>query len=491
MEAEYVPIKTSDKASWTYCFRQVLVASVLWTSYIIAGLNMGTPTVAIPQLRKEANSTAAVSDAVASWMTSTTGYSGSICIFIIVPIGHYLGRKFTIKIIFVSTLISYSIIYFCKTAMHIIISQMILGLTAAAQTSVFLLTLTEYSSPKYRGVFLTLKSASVYWGMWVANAIGIFTHYKYIGLVGIFTSTYSLIISFIIPESPYWLAYRGRYDECAVAHRWLKGVNEDAEEELNVLIKSQKEPVKNFDSVQSLRKYLKSCFIAIKQPDIFRPLLLCFLITALYIFLGKLVCAVYSIEMMKKLSRNQSTVYIGVLILDGFTVLGMYVACGLSKIFKRRTLLLSTSITGTIFLFALSFYLYLTKLSVLPENDYVIIAMLVAYSLAVCFGPAILSISISAELIPMRFRSFCVLVYSTFCLMLMSTTLKVAPYVFNMFGFHGAYLGFGICSAICVTFVYKYLPETKDWTLHEIAEIFKPKGIKQEATQSKLLNDTK
>ncbi|KAL0831982.1 hypothetical protein ABMA28_001482 [Loxostege sticticalis] len=480
MEAEYIPIKTSDKASWTYCFRQVLVASVLWNSYIIAGLNMGTPTVAIPQLRKEANSTAAVSDATASWMTSTTGYSGSICIFIIVPIGHYLGRKFTMIIIFMSTLISYAIVYCSKYAMHLIISNMIFGLISAAQVSVFLLTLSEYSSPKYRGVFLTLKSASVFWGMWVANAIGIFTHYKYIGLVGIFFSTYSLIIAFIIPESPYWLAYRGRYDECAVAHRWLKGVNEDAEKELDVLIRSQKELVKNFDSVQSLRKYFKSCFIAIKQPDIFRPLLLCFLLTALYNFLGKLVCAVYSIEMMKKLSRNQSTVYIGVLILDGFTVLGMYVGCGLSKIFKRRTLLLSTSITGTTFLFAMSIYLYLTKKSVLPGNDYVIVAMLVVYSLAVCCGPLILAISISAELMPMRFRSCCVLYH-----------LKVAPYVFNMFSFHGAYLGFGVCSAICVTLVYKYIPETKDRTLHEIAEIFKPKDIKEEATHSKLLNDTK
>ncbi|KAL0881579.1 hypothetical protein ABMA27_001410 [Loxostege sticticalis] len=488
--AEYIPVKTSDKANWTYCFRQVLVALILWTAYINTGLSAGTPTVAIPQLRKEANSTAAVSDAVASWITSIKGYSGSTCIFVIVPVGHYLGRKYTMIIIFVSTLITSTIIYFSKTAMHLIISQIIMGLTAAAQTSVFLLILTEYSSPKYRGVFLTLKAASFFWGIWVANAIGIFTHYNYIGLVGIFTSTYSLIISFIVPESPYWLAYRGRYDECAVAHRWLKGVNEDAEEELDALIKSQKELVKNFDSAKSLRKYIRSGLIAIKQPDIFRPLLLCFLVTALYNFSGKMVCAVYSIEMMKKLSRNQTTVKIGVLILDGFTVLGMYVGCGLSKIFKRRTMLLSTSITGTLSLFAMSIYLYLTKISMLPENDYIIIAMLVVYSLAVCCGPLILGTSISAELIPMRFRSFCVLVYSMFTLMLLSTTLKVAPYVFNMFGFHGAYLAFGLCSAICVTLVYKYIPETKDRTINEIANMFKPIGIKEGATQSKLLHGT-
>lgn len=294
-----------------------------------------------------------------------------------------------------------------------------------------------------------------------------------------FCSGYSIIITLIIPESPYWLAFKGRYDECAVAHRWLKGVDEDAETELEVLIKSQKENDQNVSSVKSLRKYLINCLTAVKQPEVYKPLLLCCLVASIYSLSGKLVCAMYAIEMMKKITENQSTVYIGVLILDGFTVLGMYVGCGLSKILKRRTLLLSTSITATTFLFAMCIYLYLIKLSVLPENDYIIISMLVGYSISVCCGPMILSTSISAELLPMRCRSVCVFLYSVLSLTLMSTILKVSPYVFNAYGFHGAYLCFGICSTIVITLMYKYVPETKDRTLHEISEMFKPKQRKK------------
>ncbi|KAL0881997.1 hypothetical protein ABMA27_001746 [Loxostege sticticalis] len=459
METEYRQIEQRGNTSWTHFFRQVLVALILWTFFINAGLVMGTITVAIPQLRKEANSTEAVSNEMASWLSSTAIYSASINIFITIPFAHFIGRKFTMTFLAVSTFIVAAIMYFSKTAMHLLICQLLLGMSVSANGSVFLLILSEYSSPKYRGVFLTIKSATFFWGMWIANAIGIFTKYQYTGLVGMFCSGYSIIITLIIPESPYWLAFKGRYDECAVAHRWLKGVDEDAETELEVLIKSQKENDQNVSSVKSLRKYLINCLTAVKQPEVYKPLLLCCLVASIYSLSGKLVCAMYAIEMMKKITENQSTVYIGVLILDGFTVLGMYVGCGLSKILKRRTLLLSTSITATTFLFAM-----------------------LGYSISVCCGPMILSTSISAELLPMRCRSVCVFLYSVLSLTLMSTILKVSPYVFNSYGFHGAYLCFGICSTIVITLMYKYVPETKDRTLHEISEMFKPK-LRKKVTQ--------
>lgn len=409
-----------------------------------------------------------------------------MCVFIIIPIGHFYGRKPTMTILSVSTFISSAIIFVSKTAIHIFISQLFNGFTVAAQISIVLLLMSEYTSPKYRGVFLTIKSATYFWGIWVANAIGIFTHYKYIGIVGMVFSGISFIISLIIPESPYWLAFKGRYDECSVAHRWLKGVNEDAEEELDVLIKSQKESTKSEASNKSVRQKIQKYVAAIKQPDIIKPLLTCFLIFSMYHASGKLVCAVYAIEMMKKLTGSQSTVYSGVLILDGFTVLGMYVGCGLSKILKRRTLLLTTSIIGTTFLFAMSIYLYLVNFSFIQENPYVILTMLIGYSVAICCGPIILSSSISAELLPIRFRSFCVCIFSVYCTILLGTVVKVSPYVFNSVGFQGAYLGFGIWSTITIILIFKYVPETKDKTLLEIAAIFKEREPDVE-TQLKLL----
>ncbi|XP_068633563.1 facilitated trehalose transporter Tret1-2 homolog [Battus philenor] len=45
--------------------------------------------------------------------------------------------------------------------------------------------------------------------------------------------------SFFWPESPQWLASKGRFDECKTAFRWLNGIDEDSETELKNLIDNQ------------------------------------------------------------------------------------------------------------------------------------------------------------------------------------------------------------------------------------------------------------
>ncbi|XP_028161276.1 facilitated trehalose transporter Tret1-2 homolog [Ostrinia furnacalis] len=488
METEYKAINGRAKTGWTHIFRQVLVAFIIWICFLSIGLAMGTPTVAIPQLRLEANSSAVVSNEMSSWISASIGYSGALCVFIVVPISHYWGRKLTLIILTFTSLIASAVIYFSKTPMHLVICQLLFGLPASASTSICLLILSEYSSPQYRGVLLTIKSSSFFWGVWIANATGIFTHYNYIGLIGIGFSGFCLIICLFIPESPYWLAYRGKHDECAKAHRWMKGVDENSEKELTALLNSVKEINEKNYSITSLRQYFKDFRIDIKKPEVFKPLLLACLSGSIYHLSGKLACAVYAIEMMKKLSGNQSTVHIGVLTIDGFTILGMYVGSVLSKILKRRTLLLSMTISGIIFLFTMSIYLYLIKLSVFSENAYIIISLLVGYTLSICCGPIIMAATIAAELIPFELRSVCAAFYTIFVMFLMSSIVKVSPYVFNSLGFEGAYLGFGICATIIIILEYKYLPETKDKTLYEIAEIFKSKNQK-EATECKLLEN--
>lgn len=52
-------------------FFQLLVISILWSSYFVGGMSMGSPTVVIPQLRKEANSTEAVTSEMASWLSKS------------------------------------------------------------------------------------------------------------------------------------------------------------------------------------------------------------------------------------------------------------------------------------------------------------------------------------------------------------------------------------------------------------------------------------
>ncbi|KAL0832404.1 hypothetical protein ABMA28_001829 [Loxostege sticticalis] len=464
-----------DRVTWIQLLIQVNVSLTIWCFYYIVGLSIGSPTVIIPQLIKETNSTVVMGDKLYSWITSICGYVSVCWVFILTLISHFFGRK---KIMFVISVCSFgasTLVYFSRNPTHVFFSQMMYAVPGAGQMTVYAMILTEYSSTKYRGIFLALKSASFFWGIWTANAIGILSHYKYIGLLSMICSSYCCINVFFMPESPYWLAFKGKYDECTKAQQFLKGKGEKATKELEDLINLQMETRSKNDQISSTQHYISHYVNIVQQPEIYKPILLCILVFLVYHISGKVVCAVYAIEIMKDITDTESTAHIGVLILDGFSVLGMYIGCGVSKYVKRRTMLLVPSIVGTTFLLIMSLYLYLVKLRTIPDNSYIIITLLVGYSLAICCGPAIMSTSICGELFPVKARSFTICCTAAIACLLYGTIIKTSPLMFVAFDIHGTFLFFGISSVICIILTCKYLPETKDISIYEIASQFNNK----------------
>ncbi|CAH2040895.1 unnamed protein product, partial [Iphiclides podalirius] len=57
--------------------KQLLVISGVWTTYFMYGLCIGSPTVLIPQKRREVHSNDTMSEDMASWLSSVHGYSGA------------------------------------------------------------------------------------------------------------------------------------------------------------------------------------------------------------------------------------------------------------------------------------------------------------------------------------------------------------------------------------------------------------------------------
>lgn len=315
-----------------------------------------------------------------------------------------------------------------------------------------------------------MKVATLYWGIWASNAIGTFLHWRTIGIFGITCSLYTLFTVFIWPESPYWLASRGRFEECAVSHRWLKGCDEESEKELQALINKQKEYLKSHKQSLSIKGKIKDVYLSMSSKEFYKPCLIAMLTGTLGCFSGKLVNTVYAIDIIKKITNSEQAAYTGMLVLDGITVLSMYLGCILSKIVKRRPLLLISSSIGTVFLFIISLYLFLIRYSVISENKYVSLSLLTLFSIAISSGPLVMCTSVYAELIPVRSRNLSVCVIAIAALLTVASLLKISPYLFKSFGLHGTFLFFGISSTICIILVYVYLPETKDKTLQEIAD---------------------
>ena len=329
---------------------------------------------------------------------------------------------------------------------------------------------------------MTVKSTIFFWGVWIANATGTFSHWKNIALLAFVFSILSLT-AFLWPESPSWLAMNGRFEECATAHHWLKGYDKDAENELESLIQSQKEYLTRSKRKEASWSRLKHILETITTKAFYKPLLLSMTVMSLYNFSGKFVCSMYSIELIKKITNSESTAYTGMLILEAVTIFSMQIGCVLSKYLKRRTLLLSSSSIGIMFLFLISLYLYLIRLSVIAENKITSLLLLTLFSMTISCGPMILACSVYGELTPLRYRSSSLPTLAIFSEILMASVLKVSPYIFKMFDLHGAFLFYGLSASVFAFLLYKYLPESKDKTLQEIENYFKETQKSEEVSR--------
>lgn len=248
----------------------------------------------------------------------------------------------------------------------------------------------------------------------------------------------------------------------------------DSEKEVLQLIESQS--MKIATKIRTTKKIwpsVKYNLRGVSSKEFFMQVLLGALTYVFYNLSGKMVSNVYSIAIFKKITASESAAYTGMLILDGIAVVSIYFGCGLSKYMRRRTLLLVGASIAVAFMCCLSLYLCLISWETIAENYYISICLLIGYTLALGCGPTIISTSICAELLPIKLRSFALIVISMSGDILMFVVLKVYPSLSKAFKLHGTFLFFAISTVICLVFLYFYLPETKDKTMQEIRDTFR------------------
>ncbi|KAJ8719049.1 hypothetical protein PYW07_016605 [Mythimna separata] len=344
-ESNYCGIKTEEIEDTTSdvkitrgpFLRQLFVVGGVWTIYFVLGLCYGAPNVFIPQIRRDANSTEAVSEDMASWLSSIHGYAALPWILILPILTRRFGRKVPFVILCVNTLIGY-IVFYCSTSSTVLlISEIMQGMLVGSNMTLLIVIVTEYTSPRYRGIFMTVKSTIFFWGVWIANATGTFSHWKNIALLAFVCSILSLT-AFLWPESPSWLAMNGRFKECATSHRWLKGYDKEAENELESLIQSQKEYLSRCKRKEASWSRLKHILETITTKAFYKPLLLSMTVMSLYNFSGKFVCTMYSIELIKKITNSESTAYTGMLILEAVTIFSMQIGKQRQNFARNREL---------------------------------------------------------------------------------------------------------------------------------------------------------
>lgn len=129
------------------------------------------------------------------------------------------------------------------------------------------------SEPNYRGFLLASLTLSISLGILLCHVLGTFFHWKVVAFAASLIPVLICSVLMMVPESPIWLLTRHRDDEARIAFKWLRGDSEDAQIELESLLRKHEMMRKedDADNVQS-DDLLAKLRVNRGKPEFLKPL---------------------------------------------------------------------------------------------------------------------------------------------------------------------------------------------------------------------------
>ncbi|CAH2227285.1 jg22348 [Pararge aegeria aegeria] len=396
---------------------------------------MGLPSILVQQLKRN-DSDIKVDLDTESWIASVHGFAGIPSIFI-----PYLmqcwGRRFGFRCSCLSVLIGWIILCFANSSLTIIMAEIFQGAGIKSLLVVCMVTISEMVEPKIRNQSIVSYGIIQTFIVLFVPTAGNFLHWKTISLILCFPLALAIIFSFIWPESPAWLAYKGRFEESKKSFIWLRGKNKESLAEMNALFIAQREFLNSEmtkESPKRSRLLLRAAWQKISRRDFYLPIFHMFVLLSCYYWSGNLLIVVYH-PLLERVIENSESAFIAMISIVVAFIIGNVVG------------IVATD----------------SSLCLYPLLGFTVCSSTAFYM--VPFG-------VSTEIIPLRHRGVAGSVYIILMSISYTISLKIAPYLIDHLGTYGIFLLYAFILSLCLTWIWKYVPETKNKTLQTIEETF-------------------
>ncbi|XP_038214563.1 sugar transporter ERD6-like 6 [Zerene cesonia] len=185
-------------------------------------------------------------------------------------IDQYIGRRKSVMLFSSPILATWIILYYAQSKTVLLISRVIVGVFFGSVITVSYINIGEYISSKNRSFYTNLVcGAGPIIGTMIGHVLSILLHWRHVALIGIIPTSLSIILPMFWVESPSWLASKGRFDECRVAFKALRGFSEEACNELDQLISHEKSKQRSY-SVEKRNTMLAKLITAFKTKSFWK-----------------------------------------------------------------------------------------------------------------------------------------------------------------------------------------------------------------------------
>ena len=333
-------------------------------------------------------------------------------------------------------------------------------------------------------------SVSIASAVMTVHCLGSYLTWQTTALVCGCVSFVDLFIVIYSPESPSWLAEKGRYEACKQSFRWLRGDSEEEELrkiiEASIMLKEAKAEMRQTkSSVKKFRNKFEYFKETVKKKEFLKPIVIMIHIYILGQWSGINMLVAYPIDLFHKMVGKNCNIPLLVLTLDVHRIVANTTALYVIQKVKRRTILGVTVCINILALIASSSYSYAKEAGYISADEFSLgISIVHIHMFAVATGSLPLCFIIAGEIFPLEYRSLAggisVLFYSTN----LFVTIKTVPFLLSTIDLYGTYIFYSCMMMYSVVVVWNLLPETKDRTLQDIEDEFRGRPLSPEELKS-------
>lgn len=441
---------------------QVLVGLVANLAAVGPGMNLGFSAVALPAMQNHDR----VSEDEASWIASLASVATPVGCLLSGPLLDRWGRKVSLFTVNIPGIVGWLLLATARGLPQIYAGRVLTGFSTGMASVPATVYVAETSHHSLRGMLVTWTSIFMSLGIMLVYLLGYCFPADWRLVAGICASfpILSALLSCFLPESPVWLANRGRHEQAQSSLRKLRG--SAARHDLDALVAPT--PA----SPASLGVVL--------QPQVWKPLVIMNFFFLFQQLAGVFVVVFYAIDIAKEAGIEANGYLVTVLI--GVTRLATTIAISYaSKRYGRRPLAVISGSGMTLCMGVLAGYLLLRHLRHVDDYPLLPAVCLVLYIFTSTIGFLTLPWAMIGEVFPSRVRGLAGGLTTCLAYVFSFAIVKTYPQMKHSMHRHGVFGFYGIISLLGTLFVFFFLPETHNKTLEEVEEAFASRQNKEEA----------
>ncbi|KAJ0176701.1 hypothetical protein K1T71_007880 [Dendrolimus kikuchii] len=456
-------VKGETYSSVKGVFNQCLITCAVLILAAGAGHPIGFSAVALPQLRAE-NSSMRIDEAMGSWIASIHSAATPWGSMVSGPVMEAIGRRRTLQACTLPLIIGWVIIGTATNHALLLLGRIICGFAVGIMSAPSQVYLGEISEPRLRGMLIGTPFVAYSLGVLYVYALGGALPWRSVAYLSTVLPALAFLALCLSPESPTWLARRGRFHDAMAAMSLLRGDPDTAQRELHELISArEKEKARGEETIRF--------FATVMRAPVLKPLLLINAFNILQILSGSYVVIFYAVDIVKDAGGSLNPAMAAnasALVRLVITV----IACILLLRITRRALVLVSGIGGAICTLSLAFLLSTGK-----SEGYTPPALILSYVAFNTLGFFLLPGLMIGELLPTKVRGLCGgYIFCLFNVVLFGFT-KLYPDMKNQIGIAGVFGIFGASGALATVILFLLLPETKGKSLLQIEQYYQKPNI--------------